>query len=267
MTLALSFSACTLPGGGTVPVVSGEDSKSAEQILSDAADGLRNAKTIHLTVKTTADQFGDVTFDISVDESGNITGSGTVGGSKFDLVVSGGKTYIKGSDFWAKLLSQASQSSAQEKQLIQSKIDDHWITGYDILGDTKDRLKTDVFADCLTEHGALSKNATDSVGGKKVVVVQDKGDEPGGAAATYYVAFDSPHVLVRLQETGHRTPGTSATRGKCKGTTVSGGSPNPDPNAKPSSGPAATLDFSDYGKAVKVEVPTDTVDLTTLFSG
>src|SRR5438128_8979447 len=80
--LPVGLAACTLPGAPSVPGISGEDSKSADQILNDAVDGLRGAKTLHITVKTTAEGLGDVTFDLSVDEKGDVTGGGTVGGAK-----------------------------------------------------------------------------------------------------------------------------------------------------------------------------------------
>jgi hypothetical protein len=263
IAMSLLLSACNLPftssGGGPS---AGEDGRAPEQVLADAKSAVAGFKTVHVVFKTNDKEVGDVTFDVSIDESGNITGSGDVGGTKFDVVVVGDKSYVRGSAFFAKQLA-SSGGDPGTRAVIQQKIGDHWVTGLSFLTNDK-QLKTDVLADCLDQHGTLSKKGTDTVNGKKVVVVEDRGEEPGGQPATIYVAYDAPHVLVRVAETGKRTPGTEGMKGKCAATTAT---PLPTSGAGSAAAPQpSSIDFSDYGKPVKVDTPTDTVDIAALFS-
>lgn len=263
--LALLLGACNLPGQSTGISIGGEESKSVDQVLADAQKDMPPFKTIHVTFNTTTKDLGAITFDVSAADAGNVTGTGSAGDAKFDIVVVDGKTYIKGQAFWAKVFANGSVPDPSVQQLVQTKIGDHWVIGLDTLGDnaTRNNLSPAVLADCLAQHGTVSKGGTQTINGKKAVEIKDKGDSPGGRAGSRFIAVDSPHVLLRTTATGPTAAGTSQTNGKCKGSAT----PAPTPSSGASSDEGAvTIDYSDYGKAVSVTKPTDTVDLTSLFS-
>src|SRR6202011_1852151 len=122
-TLALLLGACNLPGGGSGGVsLSGEEGKPADQIIADAQKDMGGFKTVHLTFNTTTRDAGTITFDISADEAGNVTGTGAAGDAKFDIVVADGHTYIKGQAFWTRVFSNGTLTDPSVQQLVQAKI-------------------------------------------------------------------------------------------------------------------------------------------------
>jgi hypothetical protein len=261
LTLGVALAACDLPFGGAAPA--SFDSKSATDILAAARDAVAATKTVHVTIRTTDPQYGDIVLQLDVAQSGDIVGTGTVGGAALSVVAAGGKTYVKGSDFWTKLLTNGSSGDTALQSVVRAKIDDNWVTGFDLLGANRAELKTTVLADCLDEHGTLTKKGTDTVNGRKVVVLQDKGENPGGQRGTMAIAVDSPHVLVRLQANGGRTPGTEPDKGSCKGSK----GPTPTSTSPAPSTTESTVDFGKYDETVKLTVPSQSVDIASLFSG
>ncbi|HEV3233415.1 MAG TPA: hypothetical protein VG329_02565 [Candidatus Dormibacteraeota bacterium] len=264
--LAFFMAGCNLPGQSTGGIaIGGEESKTADQVIADARKDTGGFKTVHVTFSTISKDAGSISFDVSSDENGNVTGGGATGDAKFDIVIIDGKTYIKGQAFWVKVFANGGTPDPSVQALVQSKIGDHWVSGLDSLGDstTRSGLSPPALADCLGVHGTLSKGGTQTINGKKAIEVQDKGDSPGGRAGSRFIAVDSPHVLLRQTATGPTTAGSSPTTGKCAALATP--APAPSGSPAPDAGPV-TIDYGDYGKPVSVTKPTDTVDLPSLFT-
>jgi hypothetical protein len=91
------------------------------------------------------------------------------------------------------------------------------------------------------EHGGLTRGATSTINGQRVIAVEDDGKAPGASPSTVYVAISgAPHV-VRLVS---------------HGATTAGG--RPDCGHAAASGPqttSATFDFGDWGATVTVTPP------------
>jgi hypothetical protein len=263
--VAVAVSGCNLPwsSSGGIALPSGEEAKPVDQIIADAQKDMATFKTIRVVVNTNQKNVGAITFDVSADDGGNVTGGGAAGDAKFDVLVTDGKTYIKGSAFWTKVFSSGSATDPAVQQIVQARIDDHWVTGLDFFSDpaTKNNLSPAILADCLGRHGTLSKGATSDINGKKAIEIKDRGDLPGGRAASRFIAVDSPHVVLRFTASGPTTPGATADSGKCKGSaTPAAAATSPSPAEPP-----ASVDYNDYGKAVTVTKPTDAIAVSDLF--
>jgi hypothetical protein len=262
MTACLFFGQGGGGGGGGVNLGPGEDTKSPDQIIADAKKDIQGYKTVHVTYSL-AGKSGTITVELDMAENGDAVGSGTFGGANFDVVFVGGKSYIKGKQFFLNLYTGSAGSAAQQlRPKIEQRIDDHWVSDLHVVStEALGRLKLDVFADCLDQHGTLAKGSTSDINGKKVIEVINKGDTAGQVEESIFVAVDSPHVVVRDKFSGKSTPGKAADAGKCKGTEV----PPPSPGADPVT---LTLELKDYGKNVSVQAPpgSDVVSLNTVFA-
>jgi hypothetical protein len=91
------------------------------------------------------------------------------------------------------------------------------------------------------EHGGLTRGATSTINGKRVIAVDDDGKAPGASPSTVYVIVSGAPRVVRLVTHGATTPGG-----------------RPDCGHAAASGPqttSATFDFSDWGATVTVTPP------------
>lgn len=237
---ALLLAAC---GGG------GEADKSPDQILGDAANALQSARSVHIDADSTGGSNG--TFHITVDivSGGGARGSVNSSGVAAQFVVTGGKFYIQGRDFFAKF------AGPQAATLIG----DRWVLLPSNAGvsDFESFTDTTTLATCLrADHGSLSSGGTATVAGQGAVVIVDKGDKPGTAPGKLYVATSGTPYPLELQITGATQSGTPPGGSKCAGTSGSatGGS---------SSGGKATLLLA-YGASVSVTPPPNPLDLSSL---
>jgi hypothetical protein len=70
------------------------------------------------------------------------------------------------------------------------------------------KLSPKHLASCATTGlGTLSNNGVKTLGGRKVIVLEDKGDRPGTTPGLLYVAADGPALPLREVQTGPRKPG------------------------------------------------------------
>jgi hypothetical protein len=254
--LAVIATGCGSSGGAGGITLLGEETKAPADVLKDAQAALRGAKsvTVHLSGKS-----GGSAVDLTLtgDGKGNAHGTGTMDGTQVEVEVYSGTFYLKGKAFWAKQVP--SSLSASQKAQYLALIGDRWVS----FGATASAGSSDlaalaqpaVLADCLDDHGTLSKGGTDTVGGKKVVVVAAKADAPGDAAEKLYVSADSPHYPVRLTQTGAPMAGTPATHGKCP----AGGTGGSDSSSRDE-----TIELSDFDKQTDISAPSDPLDLSSL---
>jgi hypothetical protein len=158
-------------GGSSGPADNGEGGKSADQILKDTVAALRTAESVHLygNIPTSTETIG---MDLRYNRSGNLSGTITVGGVNADVVITGGRTYLRGRALFAKFGGDAAGSV----------IGDHWVTipagsgpGSEIvdsLGTFTDFNKlADLFAS--PSGGAVTKGATSTIDGTPAVALRD----------------------------------------------------------------------------------------------
>ena len=107
-----------------------------------------------------------------------------------------------------------------------------------------------------SHHGSISKSGTDTVDGKKAVVLVDKGNAPGTTPAKLYVATTGDPLPLRAVQTGPQAPGGTPDA-RCD-------EPKDDVN---STTRFSDLRLSNYDAKVQIEAPPGAVDLTQLSGG
>jgi hypothetical protein len=239
----------------------GEATKTPPQVIKDAQAALRRAKgvSVHFTGTSGSTK---VDLTMSGDAKGNAQGTGTFDSSPIEFLDYGGTFYIKGGDFFVKNAG-TSLTEARKQQLLDL-INGKWVvigTADSSAGfaDMSKLASPGVLADCLDDHGTLDpKLGTDTVQGQKVVVINEKGDAPGDAAAKLEVRVAGPNYPLRLVQSGAVAPGTPKAHGKCP--TGTGG---PDSSTSQD----VTIDFSGFDSPTTIAAPTNTIDLSKLQTG
>jgi hypothetical protein len=108
-----------------------------------------------------------------------------------------------------------------------------------------------MLADCLGDHGPLSKEGVATVAGRTAVVLRDSGASPSLRPDRIFVALDSPHVVLRL---------TSAEVGKVSGPSVHGNCPvGFAPNFALGPG-GSDMAFSNFDARVTAQPPSDVIN-------
>lgn len=144
---------------------SGEDSKNASQILTDAQTALKSATSYHLVADLTSNG-NTVKVDMKVDDKNTAQGHMETQGIAFDFINAGGKLYIRGKELFAKFSQQAADT-----------IGDQWVTatgnsdlesatsGVEQLSDPSQ------LADQLSTKNSVSKGGTKTVNGVNCVAL------------------------------------------------------------------------------------------------
>ena len=248
LVAGLLMSAC----GGT-----GEAGKSADQILADAAAALRSAKSFHLDVSQSGTSsssnggLGNVTVAVDVVAGQGASAAIKAGSIAAKLVISGGKVYLQGKDFWSKF------AGVQAANLIG----DRWVilpSGSTGLSDLLMFSDTAKLATCLQlDHGTLSKGGTTTVAGQDAVILVDKGDKPGTSPGKLYVATANPNYPLKSENSGATKPGTPPGGTQCTGSSQS----------SDGSGGSSTISISEFNQTFTVKAPSGALDLQSLLNG
>jgi hypothetical protein len=184
------FLAACGAGGDSGSSDNGEASRPAEQILKDSVAALRTAETVHMVGELPAAE-ENVGLDLHLDRSGKVQGTMTLGTVTAGLVVTGGRTYLKGRGFFAKYGSDQAASA----------FGDHWVAmpagpgpGTDIVQVLSDFTDFNKLADVLASPtgGAVTKGATNTVDGRSVVALR-------ASDSTLYVATTGRPYPVELK--------------------------------------------------------------------
>ena len=237
--LLLIVSAC----GGTA-AASYDQSRSAEQITSDASAALKSAHSGHVVIQSTT-QGSAVAADIDV-ENQNFSGKVTVGTGSFKMMLVSGKAYIYGPD----LVNFAHISDPNIAAALTAKIGSKWVLlpGDSTANQQSLSVFTDftAFADCLTAGKGLTKKGTTTISGDSVVEVDDS------AGSKTFVLTASPHYPRRFAWTaGEQCAASAASGSSGSGTATEPGS----------------LEFTKMGAHFGITAPTDTVDLASIGLG
>lgn len=242
--VAIGLTVLTACGGGG----GGEADKQPDQILADAVAALRAVKSVHIEAQSTATSGSDA-FTLSGDLVAGSGASGTANsqGVTAKFVVTGGKFYLRGRDFFAKFAGdQAAAVVGDRWVIIPSSVG---LADLQIFTDTKN------LADCLNlDHGTLSKGGTATVDGQETVVLVDKGDKPGTSPGKLYVATSGTAYPLRLQVTGTQSAGTPPGGGKC-----SSSSSSSSPGSQ-----TGSFTMSRFERAVTITPPPNPLDLSSL---
>lgn len=213
----LSLLAITGCGGGsssttsaTTPRPSGEEAKSAKQILADVSSALGRVRSYHAEgTQTDKEGLSHLVVDVSAAGDGRFRLD--LGKQSTRLITTGGQTFINAnSAFW---IAHGGDAGPRVAQLLA----DRWVkvpaSMRADLTATLDKLKPTTLAHCLTQStGTVTKVGTTSVDGKRVVVLADKGDRPGGSPGRLYVATSGPPLPVREEQTGPQRAGVTDKR-------------------------------------------------------
>jgi len=216
LVVAAVVSACG--GGGSSD--NGVASKSPSEIVSSATQAINNVHSVHVSGAVTSSGT-PITLDLNLVSGKGATGSMSQSGLSFKIVDSGQFVYINASKaFWEHI------GGAAAAQLLNGK----WLKAPANTGNFASLSKlTDVHQllnALLATHGSLSKGATSTVNGHKVVAVKDATN--GG---TLYVATTGKAYPVEVVK-----PGADA--GK--------------------------LSFDKFNESVTVSPPSDSIDISQL---
>jgi hypothetical protein len=184
-----SSSGATTNGGG-----SGEASKPASQVLTDAVTAAESASSLHLggNVPSSGQPIG---LDLSIAKGNGSTGSMTLNGQNVDLMIVGNDGYMKaGKAFWQQF---AGSSGPMISQLLAGR----WLkfpvntaqfkslVGLSRPKSLFDELKSGA-------DSALKNSGTTTYKGQSVIALDD------GKSGTLYVAATGTPYPVALVETG-----------------------------------------------------------------
>jgi hypothetical protein len=189
-------------GGGSSSKPNGEESKSPQQIVSDAADALSKVRSFHLE-GSEDDKSGHTTLNGDVVLPGRVRVTLTAAGGKADFILIDATAYLKADrTFWQANGSPEVGAALADKwiKLPQSQARE--------FGRLSQLMEPAKIRRCLETHpGTLANGGTGSLAGTQVVIVTDKGDLPGSEPGQLYVAARGDPLPLRFTQTGTQKPG------------------------------------------------------------
>jgi hypothetical protein len=200
-----SIALCALGVAASSTIARGEESKSPQAVLSDLQRDLGKVKSFHFAGSQT--EKGVVTrMSGDVFASGSASIAVTEGKASVGMILLPKATYMKANAAYWRV------NGGKSGKTLASKIAGRWVKVPDSAGDSLQPLLTKLspkhLASCATTGlGTLSNNGVKTLGGRKVIVLEDKGDRPGTTPGLLYVAADGPALPLREVQTGPRKPG------------------------------------------------------------
>ena len=168
----------------------GEDGKSADQIVADAAGAFGQQQSVHEDIRKT-DATGETTA--SLDATGETTASLDATQTTARVMVNSGDStqviIVIGSDVFlgsgGTFTQLAGSDAAQVTYVLPPRQ-----------------------AQCAVKvHGALTKGAVTNIGGKRVIELKDDGKAPGASPNSTFISLDGAPLPVRSVDSGPQTPG------------------------------------------------------------
>jgi hypothetical protein len=247
--IPLVLSACGSSSGSSS---SGGDrtAKPAKQVLSDVQAAVAKVHSYHLD-GTITDKDGRTSLVGDVVAPDSLQFRIRQGGKAAQIVLTSSATYLRASrPFW--------QAQGGIPAKLVKLLSDRWVkvpggasgSPRELLGEfTPANL-----AHCLVaETGTVSKSGTRTFAGRRVVVLQDKGDKPGSNPGLLYVAASGPALPLRVLQTGRAKPGGRH-----------------DPRCDSGGGDSTTnadVRLSGFDKPVNIKAPPGALDLDKLGAG
>lgn len=174
-------------GGGSG---SGFADMSAQDIVDVAEKDTKGVDSLTISSEVTQDGVTS-SVELSADKDGNCTGSFTQGEGTAEIVGSGGTYWFKPDEaYWrANAPDQADQ--------IIAAVGDKYVANSD-LGSICDLNQA--FASNDDKEGEPVKEGTEEVDGAQTIKISKK--DADGTTSVGYVLADSPHYLVKIEESG-----------------------------------------------------------------
>ncbi len=201
-----SISLCVLVASAAPTVADGgEASKSPGAILSDLKRDLGKVKSFHFVGRQT--EKGAVTrLSGDVFASGSASIALAEGRASLRMILLPKATYLNANAVYWK------RSGGKSGNALAAKFAGRWVEVPASAGDSVkpllDELSPKYLASCVTVGlGTLSNNGVKTLGGRKAIVLEDKGDRPGTTPGLLYVAADGPVLPLREIQTGPRKAG------------------------------------------------------------
>jgi hypothetical protein len=240
-------------GSGSSSKPNGEETKGAQQIVTDVSNALAKVKSFHLAGSET-DKDGLTTVSGDVAMPGRLHLALHNGDATVELVLVGNDAYIKANRaFWNKTPGAAS---------LGALLADKWVRAPSGstpgLGQFSALTDPSTIGYCFVQshHGSITKSGTDTVDGKKAVVLVDEGNAPGATPGKLFVATTGDPLPLRAVQTGPQAPGGTPDA-RCHET-------KDDVN---STTRFSDLRLSNYDEKIVIAAPAGAVDLRSLAGG
>jgi hypothetical protein len=179
----------------------GEASKSAKQILADAAEALKGARG-YVLQGSLLDEGRQVRLKVVAAAGKSLELALSGGGTSAQLIALPNADYVRANAaFWRPRVGQRAATLAN-----------HWIeippAAAQGMTASLGRFAPSTLARCLAEdHGSLSVAGKTTVGGRPAVVLKDAGNVPGSAPGTLAIAASGPPYPLRATSTAGQRAG------------------------------------------------------------
>jgi hypothetical protein len=194
-------------GAAASPTVAGggEVSKSPKAILADLKRDLSKVTSLHFAGRQT-DPDGVTRISGDVFASGSASIGIAQGKGSLRMILLPRSTYLKANAVYWRA------SGGKNGPALARKLADRWVKVPESVrasvASTLSKLAPKHLALCYsTGLGTLSNNGLKTLGGRKAILLEDKGAQPGTAPGLLYIAADGPVLPLRQLQTGPRKAG------------------------------------------------------------
>lgn len=225
-----------------------EAAVSPQETLRAVGSALRDVESFHIEGSQTK-RDGVTRFEGDIAPDGAVRFSLSKDGAAAKMIVMGDDVYVSGDGpFW-----EQTKAPAEVRDLLAGR----WVKvpAGDEFTELAEQMQPDVLADCLSGGLGRLTIRKDTLDGRPVVVLVDKGDRPGSEPSELYVAAADPQLPVRATQSGPERPGGPPPDPKCS---------SDDEEDKDGPVIRADLRFSRWDEPVEIEAPADALDLEEL---
>jgi hypothetical protein len=220
-----------------------EASKSPQDILADATRDLGAVHSYHVAGRASGTD-GTARLVADVDAAGPARFQLDQKSEKLTLLLTKSAAYVRANKvFWRR------EGHVKDAKALK-QISGRWVkvptdSGF---SDLVKQFTPTTLAHCLTTNlGTITKRPATTFGGRRVIVLADKGDKPGTSPGLLYLTSAGKILPVRARQTGRQRAGGhhEAACGGSDRTTRS-----------------TDIRFSRFDKPVKISPPSGAIDLT-----
>lgn len=205
VAVALAGGAVSGCGDAEDPAPQAPAASKAEELVAAAADAFAKVRSYRFE-GVSVDDDGRSRQRVDVSADGRLRSTGTSRDGELSIIALGTTTYLKGDRrFWLRLGGSYARRNA-------AVFTGRWVKtppslGAPYLEDIKQLLPKSI-AHCLPyNHGRLSIAGQRTFKGRKVTIVEDDGNAPGGTPVERWYAASGPPLLLRELVHGEGRPG------------------------------------------------------------
>lgn len=231
--------------GGPLAAAADESSKTPKRILADLKRDLSKVRTYHVA-GTSTDRNGATRLAGDVSAAGRSSFTIARGRSSARLILLPSATYVKGNAAYWRAAGGATGGG------FADRLAGRWVKAPEALAagiaSSLPALSPKRLAACAADvTGTLRKGGRASVGGRRAVVIVDRGDRPGTRPGRVFVTVARPVLALRMIQTGPRKPG---------------GQVDPRCDDRSGASTASDLRFSAYDRGLRIVAPRGAITLT-----